>query len=379
MIEFMDGTTTYTPGATKRMRVMVMDTARIYGFQATARLESDLRSGQAGTFRTVDSSTQVLCEDDSFRPASGSCRASAPIEFIEHTLAGTQSIFEFEWVAPGSDVGPIRFYVAGNAANANGQPTGDRIHTAQITVGPSASGGTPPSINSGGVVNGASFQPGIVSGSWISIFGSNFTTTRRDWEGLIQNGVFPTTIEGVQVHINNKPAAIHFISPGQINVQVPEDTATGIVNVEVTTPGGRTTAAANMEQIRPGLFGFDTATRRYVSATTSGVFIGNPAETPGTRAARPGEIIELWGTGFGTTQEARPIGRVFTNASPVQAQVRVRVGGIDVTPEFAGIVGAGLYQVNIRVPQNLGNGAHQVSISVGGVESANNGNLFVQQ
>jgi uncharacterized protein (TIGR03437 family) len=379
MIEFTDGSNTYTPGGTKQVRVMVMDTGRIFGFQATARLVSNLQNGQAGTFRPTNNSTQVICEDGAPRPSGGTCRSTAPIEFIEHTLADSQSTFEFEWVAPATDVGQVRFYVAGNAANGNGQPTGDRIHTAELTVSPAGAGGTPPAINSGGVVNGASFQPGIVSGSWVSIFGSNFTSARRDWEGLIQNGIFPTELEGIRVHINEKPAAIHFVSPGQINVQVPDDTATGIVNVEVTTPGGRTTATANLEQIRPGLFGTDTAARRYVAATIGGIFLGNPADVPGTRPVRPGEIIELWGTGFGPTQEARPAGRIVTQPSPVTAPVRVRVGGVEVTPEFAGLVGAGLYQVNMRVPETLADGAHTVSIIVGGIESANNGNLFVQR
>ena len=381
-ISFVDGTNTYTPGQTKRVRVNVTDTATAYGFQATARLVSNLSNGQAGSFQPGEG-MQVLCEDDRPRPASGSCAASAPVEFIEHSSPRRGSgTFEFDWVAPSTDVGQVRFYVAANAANGNGQQTGDRIHNANFTASPAA-GGTPPSINSGGVVNGASFQPGIVSGSWVSIFGSNFTSARRDWEGLINNGVFPTEIEGVRVNINNKPAAIHFISPGQINVQVPDDTATGIVNVEVITAGGRTTATANLEQIRPGLFAAQVDTRRYVSATISqpggAIFIGNPADLPGTRPARPGEIIELWGTGFGATQEARPAGRIVTSASPVTATVRVRVGGVEITPEFAGIVGAGLYQVNIRVPETLANGSHSVSIIVGGVESANNGNLFVQR
>ncbi|HET8547446.1 MAG TPA: choice-of-anchor V domain-containing protein, partial [Bryobacteraceae bacterium] len=322
-IAFTDGTTSYTPGATKRMRVTVTDSANRYGFQATARLVSNLANGQAGTFRPVGSQ-QVLCEDDRPRPSSGSCPASAPVEFIEHSSPSTSNTFEFEWAAPATNVGDVRFYVAANAANGNGENTGDRIHAADFTA-TAAAAATPPSVNSGGVVNGASFQPGIVSGSWVSIFGSNFASARRDWEGLIQNGVFPTEIDGVRVNINNKAAAINFISPGQINVQVPDDTATGIVNVEVITSAGRTTATANMEQIRPGLFGVDTTARRYVSATISrpdgAIFIGNPADLPGTRAARPGEIIELWGTGFGATREARPAGRIVTAPSPVTAQV----------------------------------------------------------
>ena len=377
-IEFVDGSTTYTPGETKRMRVTISDATSRYGFQSSARLLSNLQNGQAGTFRPVDGTTQVICEDSSPRPSGGSCRATAPLEFIEHSSPRTTGNFEFEWVAPATDVGQVRFYVAGNAANGNGVNTGDRIHTAEFTVSPAA-GGTPPSINSGGVVNGASFQSGIVSGSWVSIFGSNFSTSRKDWN-VGPDGVFPTEIDGVRVNINNKPAFINLTMPGQINVQAPDDTATGIVNVEVITPAGRAAATANLEPVRPGLFATQVDTRRYVAATIGGIFIGNPADVPGTRPARPGEIIELWGTGFGATQPTHSAGRVVAPPYPIVATtVRVRVGGVEVIPEFAGLVIAGVYQVNIRVPETLANGSHAVSIIVGGIESANNGNLFVQR
>jgi uncharacterized protein (TIGR03437 family) len=377
-ISFTDGTTSYTPGSTKRMRVMVTDTARIYGFQATARLASNLSNGQAGTFRPANNSTQVICEDDRPRPSSGSCPGSAPVEFVEHTLAGTSNTFEFDWVAPATNVGDVRFYVAGNAANGNGQNSGDRIHNANFTA-TAAAASNAPTITSGGVVNAANFQPGIVSGSFITIFGSNLAPTTTRWDNAIVNGVLPVELEGVRVNIANKPAAIAFISPGQLNVQVPDDIGTGTVSVEVINAGGRTTMNATAEQFRPGLFGNDTAGGRYVSATQGFTFIGNPADLPGTRPARPGEVIELWGTGFGATQEARPAGRIVTQPSPVTSTVRVRIGAVEVTPEFAGIVGAGLYQVNIRVPETLANGSHQVAIIVGGIEAANNGNLFVQR
>src|SRR5436189_1826220 len=131
--------TTYTPGQKQRMTVTITNTAttaRLYGFQVSARLMSNLNTGQAGTLTPSDRETQVICSDDRAAP----CRDTAPIQFIEHTLAKSGNTYEFDWTPPASaDAGPVRFYVAGNAANGNGMDTGDRIFTANITLTPAVS------------------------------------------------------------------------------------------------------------------------------------------------------------------------------------------------------------------------------------------------
>jgi uncharacterized protein (TIGR03437 family) len=84
----------------------------------------------------------------------------------------------------------------------------------------------PPSISAtNGVVNGASFSSGIAPGAWVSIFGDNLAPTTRTWRSdEIVNGKLPTSLDGVSASINGKPAAVYFISPKQLNVQVPDDT-----------------------------------------------------------------------------------------------------------------------------------------------------------
>jgi exonuclease III len=95
----------------------------------------------------------------------------------------------------------------------------------QLDVGP-----TMMSVNA--VVNGASFTSRISVGSWISIFEAELAPTTRLWRvDEIIAGVLPTKLDGVSVLVNGNPAAVSFISPGQLNVQAPDDEALGPVSV----------------------------------------------------------------------------------------------------------------------------------------------------
>ena len=206
-------------------------TARLYGFQASARLMSNLNTGQAD-MTPSDRETQVICSDDRAAP----CRDTAPVQFIEHSQAKSGNTYEFDWTPPASaDAGPVRFYVAGNAANGNGMDTGDRIFTANITLTPAVSSGPRPAITSNGVQNGATFENNIVAGSWTTIKGTDLAQNTRIWLASdFVNGVAPTVLDGVKVNIDGKPAAVYFISQTQINVQAPDlGGNTGNVAVEV--------------------------------------------------------------------------------------------------------------------------------------------------
>ncbi len=183
-----------------------------------------------------------------------------PFQYIEHSYtgygktAGTGSAkYEFDWTPPSTNVGNITVYVAGNAANGDIQTTGDHIYSTTFTLTPSA-GGTAPAIAANGVVNGASFQPGIVPDSWLTIQGSNLSSVTDTWEKAIVNGKLPTTLDGVSVNVGSKPAFVYYISPGQINVQAP-DVGMGPVPVTVTNANGTSTAlTATVVQQAPAFF-----------------------------------------------------------------------------------------------------------------------------
>ena len=92
-----------------------------------------------------------------------------------------------------------------------------------------------PAISPNGVVSGASFQTGIVPNSWVAIYGTNLSTVSDYW--TIDNGQFPTQLDGVSVSIGGQPAYVEFVSPGQINVLAP-NIAAGPVQVTVTNSMG---------------------------------------------------------------------------------------------------------------------------------------------
>jgi uncharacterized protein (TIGR03437 family) len=362
--------------------VTVTDTGqRAFGFQATARLESNQSGGQAGAFNTVDNTTQILCDDGQTKPAAG-CRAGFTVEFIEHTSPSSTGTFTIEWTPPATDVGNVRIYVAGNAANGNGSNTGDRIYTANYTLAPA---GTRPTISSGGVAEGFTFQPGVTSSAWTAIFGSNFGTATRTWDGAISGNTLPTSLDGVSVTINNRPATVYFISPTQINVLAPIDDATGDgIEVVVTTSAGASAPMQVKKQAAlPGLYApFAQNNNFYVTAVAlDGTLVGKTGvDSRVQRAARPGETILLFGTGFGRTNPEAPTTQVVSGAPGLVTKPTIRIG--DTSVEFPGngnLVAAGLYQFNITVPVGLADGEHVITAETGGIRSGNNVLISVQR
>ena len=150
------------------------------------------------------------------------------------------------------------------------------------------------------------------------IFGTNLasTTTGKDWSGSITNGQLPTQIDGVSVSIAGKPAYIEYIRQDQINLQVP-DAGVGPVQVTVTTSDGTSDpVTVTSQQFGPAFFLFGTkyaVTQHYPDYGYS----SNPSVVPGAVAAKPGDILILWGTGFGPTNPAVPVGQVPPPTGPI--------------------------------------------------------------
>src|SRR5262249_10781617 len=143
--------------------------------------------------------------------------------------------------------------LAGNAANNDLTINGDHIFTGKITLMPGAAG-TPPTISANGVVNGASFTPGIVPNSWFTIQGSNLSSATGTWDNAIVNGNLPITVQGVSGSVGGKPAYVYFVSPTQINAVAP-DVGTGSMSVTVTNSGGTSAAATvNATTVDPAFF-----------------------------------------------------------------------------------------------------------------------------
>lgn len=388
---------TYVPGGAKvRWTVTISDPqAAVFGFQLTARLESDPRNGQAGDFEPADSTTQVICDDGTLKTATQPCRPGVTVQFVGHTAPRVPGTFSFDWTPPATNAGNVQVWIAANAANGNGSNTGDRIHLAGPFILRPAVTGPRPTVAQGGVVNAWDFKPKIASGAWISIFGSNLASTTRTWrtEEIVE-GRLPTQLDGVSVKINNRDAFTFFISPNQINVQVPDDETTGPVPVVVTTPNGTSDPImVDKQRIAPALFtwaGVVPDGEKFVGALfpdsdfSGRPWVGRtgllaPLNIP-TRPARPGEFVLLFATGCGDTSPPQPAGRVVAGAPRLANPVTVRIGGVqaEVFDNTGFLIFAGECQFNVRIP-NLPNGDHPVELQIGGVATQQDVRITIQQ
>jgi uncharacterized protein (TIGR03437 family) len=232
-----------------------------------------------------------------------------------------------------------------------------------------------PAISAGGVVPLFSTVNTIQPGEWISIYGTNLADETAVW-----NGDFPTLLGGTSVEINGKAAYLQFVSPGQINLQAPDDTATGTVSVVVTTGSGSGTSSVTLSQFAPA---FNLIAAKYVSgiilrSDKSGAYGGGTYDLLGptgnslgrpTIAAQSGDTVELFAGGFGPTTPAVPAGQAFTAAAPVNNPISLYINNVLVQPTFVGLSSAGLYQINLTVPAGLGGGDVPIQAMVGGMQT----------
>jgi uncharacterized protein (TIGR03437 family) len=220
--------------------------------------------------------------------------------------------------------------------------------------------------------NNASGAAGIESGSWVSIYGGGLSATTRIWQASDFSGNnLPLALDGVSVTIDGRSAAVYYISPVQLNVQAPADTASGPVQVVVTNSYGVGDGTTTLQPFALGFFSFQA---KYPAAVHSdGVLVapvGYFGSSTVSRPAQPGEILAIYGTGFGPTNPATPAGQIVSGAAPLSYlnQLQVTIGGVPATVQFAGIVAAGEYQLNVTVPQ-LANGDQPILATIGGFSS----------
>ena len=225
------------------------------------------------------------------------------------------------------------------------------------------------------VVNGASFKPGVTANALATIQGTNLASVTDNWNAALASGQLPTSLDGVTVLFNGKPAYLTYISPTQINLLVP-DISAGVVPVVVTNNGITPTGLFNTPSSvnGPAFFVWPSnqvvATRLdYSYAAKSGTFAGLP-----TVAAKPGDVLILWGTGFGPTIPATPVGIPVPGDKTYLAAAApsITINGVQATVYGAALAPgyAGLYQVAIQVPTSLADGDWPILATVGGVSSA---------
>jgi uncharacterized protein (TIGR03437 family) len=254
------------------------------------------------------------------------------------------------------------FYLWGCQTGGTPNP-GRQFASRQFTIT------TGPVLTAGSAANGATYvSGGLVPGSFAQVKGAALSPVSRTWrasdfQGLAAGDPLPTSLNGVSVMVNHSAAAVYFVDPGQVSFQVPSG-VTGPVSVQVINngqPSNTISAAATASS--PGVFPVSVNGTNYPAGVfLDGKLVGDPAVNAVFRMAKPGDVIQLFATGLTTT----PAG-VLPLPQSVSG-VTVTIGQTAVPASFAGLVGAGEFQINVTVPQ-LANGVYPLSIAVNGVSS----------
>jgi uncharacterized protein (TIGR03437 family) len=260
------------------------------------------------------------------------------------------------------------FTVTYDASLSANSYLGGKTYTLQNggTLAPSSGATTSaPAIAANGIINAASGAAGAAPGAWISIFGSNLATAAVSAQTSdLVNGYLPSTLGGTKVTMNGKSAYLNYVSPTQINLQAPDDTATGSVAVTVTNSSGTASATVTLQALMPGLF--------VSSNQVVGIRWSDGALLTAS-AAKPGGLVVLFGTGLGPTSPSEPAGLVFSGAYATTAVPTVTIGGTAAAVSYCGLIGAGIYQINLTIPGSLADGSYPVVVTQAGASSPASG------
>lgn len=393
-LEILVESMTYTPGVTKKIRVrLTHPEASRWGFQMTSRQSTDTTKG-AGTWVGNDT-IQVKCGLAITNPP---CAGEPEPQFVEHVPASTRPgtregvEWEIEWKPPINEVGDVVLYAAGNAANNNGINTGDYIYTTNITL--KAEGACNqtrrPSVRTIG--NAASFARDISPNAMASVFGLDFAVAGRSravGSGDLIDGKFPTELACVAVEVAGRRSPVTYVQNDQINFQVPAATPAGPVSVLVIlNPGRQNELRADMATVTVNNYApaFFTFSNKSIAALTSDFkILADPSVVPGGVAAKRGDIVSLFGTGFGLSNPVYQAGEIPGGATPLRDAVTVTIGGTTLAPSdifYAGLAPgniSGLQQFNVRIPQSAATGNVPVTITIGGVTTVTTGAVIPVQ
>ena len=206
----------------------------------------------------------------------------------------------------------------------------------------------------GGTSNAASFLPAYAPGIIMSVFGANLATGTPDQPG----SPLPVNLADATVTLNGIPAPLYYVSPTQINLQIPYE-----------IPGNSTAI------VKISLNGQTSTSQIFVSPSAPGIFAdGNGMLVPYQSTGR-GQSIVLFETGDGLVTPQPMTGSVpAAGVIPVpKASVSVTVGGVKAsTPfDFIGVPSwsIGVTQINFTIPPTAPLGLQPIVVTVGGSRS----------
>jgi uncharacterized protein (TIGR03437 family) len=233
-----------------------------------------------------------------------------------------------------------------------------------------------PAIQNGGVVNAASLQVGrgLAPGSYISIFGRGLSEVTR----VFNTPYLPLALAGVSVSFDvpeknlSVPGRLHFVSDGQINVQVPwelQGSSSALLKISIGDSSSTLVTVPLLDH-SPAAFEYSEAgTGRALVAALDPSFNLVTSSNP----ARRGNVVQIYANGLGPVTNPPASGEV-TPAEPLSATrvaPTVTIGGRPAEVLFSGLApyNVGLYQINLRVAADTPTGLQPVVITSNGIQS----------
>ena len=222
--------------------------------------------------------------------------------------------------------------------------------------------GEAPAIFAKGVVSSATYKAQTSPGALATVFGTSFGNQNA-------GASLPaaSSLEGVSVSVNGKAAPVLFVTPGQVNFQVPWETAVGTASVTVTV-GGRTSGSVTIPVLAaaPGIFSIQNSDSSANSAS-------NPAKAGGS--------VTVYLTGGGPVSPAVADGAPSPKTPAMLTSTpAASIGSEAAAVTFAGLAPGfvGLVQMDITVPSTLATGKYPLTVTIAG-ETSNSASVNVTQ
>jgi len=251
----------------------------------------------------------------------------------------------------------------------------------------SASAGNPggpplirPIITSVGSASTCGNSSNISPGAWIEVHGSGLAATTRQWTSDDFQGLdAPTTLDATQVSIAGQNAVLLYISPAQANAQVPLTVSPGPQQITVTASNVASTPfSITVNAAQPGLCqSLQVGGNLYAAAVlnnTTTYILPSTASVPGvtSRPAHPGEVISLFGNGFGAVTPSPSQGRLVQQLNQLTTPLEIFFGQTEATLQYWGLAPGyiGLYQFNVVVPDIPDSDAVPVTFALGNFAGA---------
>jgi uncharacterized protein (TIGR03437 family) len=336
---------------------------------------------------TADPIAQASSSSVSFTIAQGANKQTAPV-VVTNAGQGTLTISSVTAAAANSGTWLSVAFAPGTTDSTDititADPTGltPDTYTGTVTIASNAVNASvvipvtltvaapgPPLAFAGGVVNNGTFGSGepLAQGDIVAVFGSQFTYDAPQGAAKLP---LQMTLNGVQVLVNGTAAPIYYVSPGQINFEIPIDASTtngGGGTVQVVrngTPGNLVYVDINARA--PRFITFDGGYG--IMTTPAGALTGIPGSP-----VKIGDTIVIYALGLGPTAPPVASGTASPSSPPVTVPGTTQVCfGVETpfhkapcaTALFSGLTPGfvGLYQINVTIPAGIPSGNSTVSL-----------------